>query len=665
MRRVVLLQLVLFFSITLCAACSPGSEPSRTDSGVGDGGIDTTADADGDTIADAHEGARTERDTDGDGTPDFMDLDSDQDGIPDMVEAGDADTATEPIDSDSDGTPDYLDDDSDDNGILDGDEVDGDADGDGILNFADLDDDNDLVQDRRELDGITDPPVDTDGDGLPDYQDPDSDDDFILDGHEFGADTDEDGLPDVVDLDSDGDGLSDADEAGDMDIRTVPVNSDDDEVPDFRDTDSDNDGLLDGDEVMMHGTDPTVGDTDGDGVSDLIEVAGETDPTDPDDNPRTRGDFVFVVEYEEPPDPERDTLHFRTSIQFADVYFLFDKSGSMGTEIEALQMAVTTVINDLTCMDFGVACARDADCGADQVCSLTGSCIEDPGMSSCVASPWTGGGWYLHNLTNVVSIQPDPMVTSSGLTFGTSGATEKMNLAAWCTADPMGCPGSPSGCDMPMAGRVGCPSFRDEAVKILVTFTDEDSDGSESSMNAGMALSDNDITYIGVWSGSTPSGSRSDMVSLATDSGSLDSTGMPLVFDGRDAAVVPAVTAAINEIVEGVPLRVTIDATDEPDDAGDSLQFIDHLETNTSDSGCTDTMTEDSDGDGIQDAFPSVTPGTPVCWDVVPLMNTTVMPTERPQVFRARLTVYGDGSPLDSRIVYFLVPPEIEDIPVE
>jgi hypothetical protein len=68
-------------------------------------------------------------------------------------------------------------------------------------------------------------------------------------------------------------------------------------------------------------------------------------------------------------------------------------------------------------------------------------------------------------------------------------------------------------------------------------------------------------------------------------------------------------------------------------------------------------LTEDTDGDGFPDAFPAVTPGTRVCWDVIPAMNTTVMSTGAPQIFRARLTVRGDGSPLDSRIVYFLVPP--------
>jgi hypothetical protein len=35
------------------------------------------------------------------------------------------------------------------------------------------------------------------------------------------------------------------------------------------------------------------------------------------------------------------------------------------------------------------------------------------------------------------------------------------------------------------------------------------------------------------------------------------------------------------------------------------------------------------------------------------------MPTRSPQVFKALLTVRGDGSPLDTRDVYFLVPPTI------
>ena len=599
------------------------------------------------------------RDTDGDGTPDYLDADSDGDGLPDAVEAGDTDPATPPYDHDNDGTPDFVDLDSDGNGIPDSDEIEGDVDGDGTPNFADLDDDGDGIDDYQELDGMPDVPADTDADGMADYQDFDSDGDTISDRDERDADTDHDDTPDVQDLDSDGDGISDADEAGDADVTTPPVDTDSDGTPDFRDPDSDNDGLSDADEVAA-GTSPTAADTDGDGVSDLIEAGAGTDPTDSTDSPRTRGDFVFVVPYEEAPDPERDTLMFRTSIQFADVYFLFDITTSMDDEIAALRDAVVSVIGDLQCADSGTACMRDGDCSGGQNCSpFSNTCIEDPSTSSCILSPYTGTGYYENTLENQLSLQADPAATQSAIRTSTYGGTEDLYSALEAVASGSSSGFTAHGCTGPSAGFIGCPSFREEAVRILVTFTDEDSD-SGTLAGASGALSDAGITMIGVWSGSTSSSQRDALVNVVRDSGSLDHTGSPLVFDGSNSSVVPAVTSAINEIVEGVPLRVTIEATDEPGDDGDALQFIQDLETNTTGSGCSDVPVEDSDGDGVTETFPAVTPGTPVCWDVVPEMNTTVMPDTRPLVFRARLTVYGDGSPLDSRLVYFLVPPRIE-----
>src|ERR1044071_851423 len=82
------------------------------------GGDDTGSaeDADGDGISDVDEGRDQNIDTDGDGTPDYLDDDSDGDGIPDYREAGDVDPATPPVDSDSDGKPNFQDTDSDDNG---------------------------------------------------------------------------------------------------------------------------------------------------------------------------------------------------------------------------------------------------------------------------------------------------------------------------------------------------------------------------------------------------------------------------------------------------------------------------------------------------------------------------------------------------------------------
>jgi hypothetical protein len=618
-------------------------------------------DADGDGITDMDEGASTGVDTDLDGVIDARDTDSDNDGILDRDEAGDSELATAPVDSDSDLTADFRDLDSDDNGYPDAIEGTGDNDADGRPDFSDVDDDNDLVLDEAELGGLLDPPADIDGDGVPNYRDPDSDDDLIIDGDEFALDTDRDGLQDWEDLDSDADGLTDEMEAGDRDLRSPPVDTDGDLKPDFRDPDSDNDGLSDRAEVE-NGTIPTLGDSDGDRVDDLIEAAAGTDPLDASESPRTRGDFVFVVPYMMDPTPDRDTLQFRTNIQFADIYFLFDASGSMDGEIMALRGAVTTLISDLTCADSRIGCASDSECGVEQICSaFTMTCVEDPSTSSCLLSPWTGAGYYEAEYTNLLSLQEDPVRTQTALGFTTFGGTEQLNRCVWGVADPAGSPGTESGCTGPGPGAIGCPSFREDAVRILVAFTDEDSDGSELATSAGAALLANDISFIGVWSESPSAAERRSLVDIATAAESLTRDGAPLVYDGADAAIVPAISTAINEIVEGIPLRATIEATDELGDAGDSLVFIDHLETNTSGGRCVSIGTEDTDGDTRPDAFPAVLPGTPVCWDVYPRRNETVMPTLEPQVFRARLTVRGDGSPLDSRIVYFLVPPRIED----
>jgi hypothetical protein len=44
-------------------------------------------------------------------------------------------------------------------------------------------------------------------------------------------------------------------------------------------------------------------------------------------------------------------------------------------------------------------------------------------------------------------------------------------------------------------------------------------------------------------------------------------------------------------------------------------------------------------------------------------MNTTIITTEEPQLYKATVTVIGDSiTELDSRTVYFLVPPVV-DIP--
>jgi hypothetical protein len=126
----------LLFSLT--TACTDTSDPglsgdggARTDSGI-KCSVDEDQDRDG--IKNGEEGCLSNRDSDGDGTPDWQDFDSDGDGVTDQVEAGvkgqcpGKDKDSWPCDSDGDGLPDYIDVDSDGDTLLDGEE---DANGDG------------------------------------------------------------------------------------------------------------------------------------------------------------------------------------------------------------------------------------------------------------------------------------------------------------------------------------------------------------------------------------------------------------------------------------------------------------------------------------------------------------------------------------------------------
>ncbi len=686
MHSLARLVLVLCLGLVACDP-SPGGD---ADAGRRDALTDARIaqpDEDGDFISDADEGRADGVDTDADGVPDFQDLDSDGDGFSDAEEAGDEDTGTPPRDSDSDGVPDYRDLDSDGNGIEDRVEGGADTDGDGVPDYADLDDDGDFLSDVDEIAGNVGSPPDYDGDGLPDFRDTDSDDDTIADRNEGALDTDGDGIADRFDLDSDNDTLTDAIEAGDSDVATPPVDTDGDGLADYRDPDSDNDGLADEVEVRF-GTDPTLVDTDGDGVSDLIEFAAGSDGTDPLDSPRTAGDFVFEVPFEETPRPERDTLQFRTNIRSADIYFSFDTSTTMIQEMNAMRDPVTgvpAILNELLCTETATACEEDDDCGAAEVCGVRGMCAEDPEVDGCLLDVNTGVGQWHHidTFQNLLSLQPDPMATASAIPSAPDWFVAPVQAAA-CAADPTNC--TNTGTLSCAASGVGCPGYREDAVRIYVHVSDANNEcrcgversscgaggaparcGMFTTAFAGAELARQGIKFIGLigvgtaFGDGTATGIAEEM---GRASGSLDAAGDPFVYPANDAAVVSRTVDAVRTVVTETRFDITIEATDLPDDAGDSLQFIERLEINETGAGCTSgLMTRDDDGDTFDDAFVQVEPGVRVCWDVVVRQNDSVPPTREPQVFRARLTVYADGSEVDGRTVYFLVPADV-DLPI-
>ncbi|RZW40699.1 MAG: gliding motility-associated C-terminal domain-containing protein, partial [Flavobacteriaceae bacterium] len=205
-------------------------------------------DSDNDGLDDAYEGSGDEGldpvDTDGDGTLDYLDLDSDNDLVPDNNEGNDfnfdgiPDQSFTGTDTDGDGLDDGYEGSDVDDGFDVNDEIDDpandlpDTDGTEDVNYRDVDDDGDGTDTTDEdVDGDGDPTNDdSDDDGTPDYLDPDDDD---------GPDTDGDGVPDVVDLDDDNDGILDTAEGDGA------IDSDGDGLADSLDIDSDNDGIPD------------------------------------------------------------------------------------------------------------------------------------------------------------------------------------------------------------------------------------------------------------------------------------------------------------------------------------------------------------------------------------------------------------------------------------
>ncbi len=241
-------------------------------------------------------------DTDGDGTPDYLDSDSDNDGDSDALEAWDtdndgiADIIALGIDSDSDGLDNNFDNLSGLNSTtnvtnngqtsssfpdLDGntlerdwrDALNADLDGDGNPNSADIDDDNDGILDVDEG-SLTN--LDSDGDLVQDFLDLDSDNDGLLDNFESqagpvgyispsGVDTDGDGLDDAYDTDCSPCGAITG-------VAISPINTDFDTDPDYLDADSD-------DDLREDWTEGFDDDASGDALNDLVARAAVFEAT--------------------------------------------------------------------------------------------------------------------------------------------------------------------------------------------------------------------------------------------------------------------------------------------------------------------------------------------------------------------------------------------------
>jgi hypothetical protein len=599
-------------------------------------------------------------------------------------------STTIPRDTDTDGTPDYLDLDSDSDGILDNIEV--------GINCAS--------------------PLDTNLDGTPNYRSIDSDGDTISDRDEDVGDRDDDDIPNYLDLDSDGDGVSDRLEAGDGLLTTLPLDSDGDGVGDFIDFDSDNDGLADrnedknGNGALDTGeTDRLKQDTDGDTFTDMAEVVAGTDPRNATDNPGSRGDFVFTETYRKAQTPAKLTLDFTTNIQRADVFLLVDTTGSMGTTITGLQTSLSTTIipalrAQIPSVAIGIGDYRDFPTSGygstgDWPFKLThrimtvGTTAGVTSLQNAVSSLVSGGGsdtaesaWEaLHQIA-----------TGLGNTSGGANVPAFNPAAAYPTSPVTG---------ESFGTRPGV-GFRNDALPIIVYFTDAVGHNSDAITGSNYStsvtsprstqvineLSSISARVIGVTRDSTDRDPRTDQLSAVNATGAIVTpsawgtgsvrpancsstqccTGVsgageaptsgkcPLSFlmatNGSDVgnSVVQAITVLASDALMTVSAKIV----DDPADSVDAVTaFVDSVVANPSAGApCASGLTAiDTNADGKLDTFTGVKPGTHVCFDVISKPNTTVRSTSVVQYFKAGISVLGSGvSVLSTHDVYFMVP---------
>lgn len=497
----------------------------------------------------------------------------------------------------------------------------------------------------------------------------DSDGDGIADGAEGTADPDGDGLPNHLDLDSDGDGASDADEHEGHPCTFL--DSDGDGDPDAVDLDSDNDGLSDADERGRYFTDPRERDTDGDGVTDLGEVAAATDPTDA-SSTIPDGDFFVVLPYLG--DHELRTLRFGTEIAVADVYFVIDTTGSMEAPIENVRSSLSRIAAALSAeipdVQMGVGRFQDFPFSAGSPFGPTffGASTDVPYANE---QDITGDIAAVQAALDGLRIGdgrdgPESQVQALYQTATGAGGSWSFMGASYALP-PRACPVIP---DEP-GSRRGYPCFRPGSLPIVVLVTDLEwhngnDDGArhpysaispepEALPDAAAALAAIGGRYIGVVIDGTW---RTDHEAVARMTGSVDETGAPLVYGAAAGEVSDAIIEGIATLVGRTPQDVSTATEDVPPnpDGVDATGFIVSIRPVEGYGpggipGAGYTTKDDV-------AFYGVTPGTFVDFEV-DFHNDFVAPPPTAQVYRARIVVLGNRvARLSERNVYIVVPPE-------
>jgi len=382
-------------------------------------------------------------------------------------------------------------------------------------------------------------------------------------------------------------------------------------------------------------------------------------------------DFFFIVPFGEAPNPTNDVLKFKTNIQSVDVAFVVDTTGSMSSEIAGIRSALAgTLLTQLQAaipnVGMAIAHVNDLDEGRDLVRvrqTITPTLSLAQAGANALAL-FDGGDFPegqvpgLFHIVTGQAVQGVPAYTPPAGTRGAvnfrSGSVPVVVLvsdASWHT--------NRGGVTLAQVQT----AFTTANTRFVALTSDTNGNVNENEANT---LSDATASNLPP---TAFTGCTAGQCCTGVNGAARAPVGGRCRLNFKYAKNSPNIGAGVVNAIKAIAVGSTYDVTVRPrnDPANqkgvDATKFIKALRAKDEgdpSQACPAHAAKDTNGDGIKDTFTAVTVGTPVCFEVIPQMNTTTEPDVVAQFYNAFLDVVGvpGDVKLDERKVLFLVPPK-------
>ncbi len=387
---------------------------------------------------------------------------------------------------------------------------------------------------------------------------------------------------------------------------------------------------------------------------------------------------AFQVPYMGVATPAMQASKVGSRIKQVDLALVIDTTASMEPDIASLKAALTnTIVPNVASAipDVGVGFIDVKDCGDvswafREISEISTSTAKQ--QSSVLLLSASGGG-------------DEPESQLGGMQYALTG--EALT----------GCAGVPAA-HVPALGKIGGIDFRPDAQKIVALVTDahwHSPNGSATMTTLKTAFNGVGAKFIDLLDvhGMTAIADLEDLANELSDAtrsnvpaasfagcaAGMCCTGLagaarPALGPGgtcrldflvnEGAGLAAGVVSAVQALSVGTSFDVgtrVVNGTANADgvDASQFVAAVRAVDQGDLAAGCPPHSAVDTDGDGIKDTFRSVVVGTPLCFEVRPKTNTTVMPKTALQIFTADLKVVGLPGDvlLDRRTLSFVVPP--------